>query len=84
MLTVSCGMWDVLPDQSSLHWERKVLVTGPPGKSCLYECLSRGKILRGLSLGEEDSDCSAEKDQSWQDMLKSGEWRLYLPDCRWI
>ena len=34
---LSCGMWDLVPRQGSnlgpLHWEHRVLATGPPRKS---------------------------------------------------
>ena len=37
MRTLSCGMWDILPEQGlnlgHLHWDYRVLATGPPGKS---------------------------------------------------
>ena len=37
MHTVSCSMWDLVPEQGSnpwsLNWEFGVLATGPPGKS---------------------------------------------------
>ena len=37
--TLSCGIWDLLPDQRSnlgpLLWEPRVVATGPPGKSPL-------------------------------------------------
>ena len=37
MRTLSCSMWNWFPDQGSnpgpLHWEHRVLATGPPGKS---------------------------------------------------
>ena len=36
MWTFSCGVWEVFPDQGSnpgaLHWEHRVLATGPSGK----------------------------------------------------
>ena len=39
MQTLTCDMWDLSHDQGShpgpLHWELRVLATGPPGKpSC--------------------------------------------------
>ena len=40
MRTLNCGMWDLVSSQGSnlgpLHWERRVLATGPPLPSCLW------------------------------------------------
>ena len=45
-LVAACGIW--LPEQASnlghQHWERGVLVTGPPGKSLFFESLSSGFV----------------------------------------
>ena len=40
MRTLSCGMWDLVSwiriRLRLLHWEFRVLVTGPPGKSLMF------------------------------------------------
>ena len=40
MQTFSCGMWNLVSSQGSnlgpLHWEHRVLATGPPLPSCLW------------------------------------------------
>ena len=45
-LGLSCSMWDLVPwpgvEPGSLHWERRVLATGPPEKSW-WQSLLAGK-----------------------------------------
>ena len=52
MQTLSCSMWDVVPDQESnlgpLHWELRVLVTGLPGKSQVSHFNKRMLQFRGM------------------------------------
>ena len=41
----SYGMWDLVPNQRSnlglLHWDHRVLATGPPGKSQVNYSLTK-------------------------------------------
>ena len=54
-----CGMWDLLPwpgiELDTMHWERRVLAAGPPGKSLFS--MSAHKVSPGASAPSSTCIC---------------------------
>ena len=47
MWIFSCSIWDLVPwpgNPGALHWELRVLVTGPPGKFCKWSIFHKGTM----------------------------------------
>ena len=72
VLGLSCNMWIQFPKQGSnldpLHWESRVLVTGPPGK--FQECVVYSKSILGSNLSPKEKDIS-------QALIQKGVFFLY-------
>ena len=59
---LSWSMWDLVPDQGSnlgpLHWELRVLATGPPGKSQQFLIKESNLSFRRIPLKKKKKNSS--------------------------
>ena len=75
-LQLSCQGWNTCP----LQWKRRVLTTGPPGKSCqffktqLYKVSAFGCLISGTS----STYCIQSSQQSYESKLQFTEKASYI------